>query len=104
MPSEPTEPSEPMGPGADAFAQDLDAAAAAGLSLESFTYLTDHQFDPGQLAEFLALDPPLRRFVLGVLADEVNEEDWRWFDRRDDCKAVADWMLRLPALRPRPPW
>ena len=87
------------GPRPDGFAEDLEAAAAIGLSLESFTYLTEHQLGPGQLADLIALDPQVRSFVLHVLADAATDEDWRWFNERADCKAIAAWMLELPALR-----
>jgi hypothetical protein len=90
------------GPRPTGFADDVDAAAAVGLSLESFTYLTEQQFEPGQLAELIALEPEVRAFVLRVLGDAVTEDDWRWFNERDDCKAVAAWMLQLPGLRVEP--
>jgi hypothetical protein len=86
----------------DGFAADVDAAAAAGLSLETFTYLTSTQFGPGQLAQFVALDPELQRYVLRMLAGIATLEDDRWFNRRDDAKAVASWMLELPPFRHEP--
>ena len=91
------------GPRPDGFSDDLEAAAAVGLSLESFTYLTEQVLEPGQLAALIGLAPTLRSFVLRVLADEATEDEWRWFNQRDDCKAVAAWMLELPGLRVRPP-
>jgi len=91
------------GPRPDGFADDVDAAAAVGLSLESFTYLTEQLLEPGQLADLIGLEPELRSFVLRVIANTATEEEWRWFNRRDDCKAVAAWMLELPALRAEPP-
>lgn len=84
----------------DAFRADLDAAADAGLSLETFTHLTEEVFGPGQFAEFMQLDDELRAFVLRVLGGLAGREDYEWFDRRDDAKAVASWMLELPGLRP----
>ncbi len=86
-------------PTASGFAADVDAAAAAGLSLDTFTYLTSTQFGPGQLAEFVALDADLQRYVLRMLAGIATVEDDRWFNRRDDAKAVASWMLELPPFR-----
>ncbi len=92
-----------LGPRPDGFADDVAAASAIGLSLESFTYLTEELLEPGQLADLVALEPALRSFVLRVLADEATEDEWRWFNDRDDCKAVATWMLELPSLRVGPP-
>ena len=89
-------------PRANGFAADVDAAAAAGLSLDTFTYLTSTQFGPGQLAEFVALDPEVQRYVLRMLAGIATVEDDRWFNRRDDAKAVASWMLELPPFRHDP--
>ena len=91
------------GPRPDGFAEDVDAAAAIGLSLESFTYLTERLLEPGQLADLIELPPRLRSFVLRVLAGDATEDEWRWFNERDDCKAVAAWMLELPTLRVGPP-
>jgi hypothetical protein len=85
-----------------AFAADVEAAAAAGLSVESFSYLTSTLFDAGQLAEFVALDAELQRYVLRMLAGIATLDDDRWFNARDDAKAVASWMLELPAFRPEP--
>ena len=92
------DPREPD-PASTAFAADLDAAAEAGLSLDTFTYLTSTQFGPGQLAEFMSLDRPVQVYVLRMLAGEATPEDDRWFNTRDDAKAVASWMLELPAFR-----
>lgn len=86
-------------PPSDAFGADIDAAAAAGLSLETFTHLTEQVFAPGQFAEFMQLDDELRAFVLRVVGGLAGREDYEWFDRRDDAKAVASWMLELPGLR-----
>ena len=60
------------GPRSDGFADDVEAAAAVGLSLESFTDLTEQLLEPGQLADLIALEPRLRGFVLRVLADEAS--------------------------------
>lgn len=95
------DPPEPD-PASLAFAADLEAAADAGLSLDTFTYLTSTQFGPGQLAEFMALERPVRVYVLRMLAGEATVEDDRWFNTRDDAKAVASWMLELPAFRRDP--
>ncbi len=86
-------------PPSSAFQADVDAAADAGLSLDTFTHLTEEVFAPGQLAEFMQLDHELRAFVLRVLGGLAGREDYEWFDRRDDAKAVASWMLELPGLR-----
>lgn len=83
----------------DGFAADVDAAATAGLGLDTFTYLTDEHFGPGQLAEFLQLDPQMQSFVMRVLGGLAGPADDAWFHRRDDAKAVAAWMLELPAFR-----
>lgn len=85
-------------PATGGFEADLEAAASAGLSLESFTHLTDEQFLPGQLAEFVALDASMQRFVMRVLGGLAGSADYEWFDTRDDAKAVASWMLELPAF------
>lgn len=86
-------------PRTEAFAADLDAAAAAGLSLDSFEHLTAEQFGPGQLAEFLELDAEMRNFVMRVLGGLAGQADYDWFNGRDDAKAVAHWMLTLPGIR-----
>lgn len=83
----------------EGFAEDLAAAASTGLGLDTFAYLTTEQFDPGQLADFLQLDPEAQSFVLRVLGGLAGATDYARFDRRDDAKAVAAWMLELPALR-----
>lgn len=82
------------------FAADVEAAAAAGLSLATFTHLTETEFHPGQLAEFLELDIEMRTFVLRVVAGLATRDDFAWFDTRDDAKSVAAWMLGLPAFDP----
>ena len=82
-----------------AFQADLDAAAQAALSLDTFTHLTEEVFAPGQFAEFMQLDVELRAFVLRVLGGLAGREDYEWFDQRNDAKAVASWMLELPGLR-----
>ncbi len=87
----------------DGFAADLDAAADAGLGLDTFTYLTAEQFGPGQLAEFLQMDLDMRTFVMRVLGGLAGPADYAWFDRRDDARTVAAWMLDLPPLRPDDP-
>jgi hypothetical protein len=92
----------PGDPHPGAFEADVEAAAAAGLSLETFVHLTEEQFAPGQLAEFMQLDLPMRTFVLRVLGGLAGPSDYEWFDRRDDAKAVAAWMLELPAFRRHP--
>ncbi len=69
----------------DGFAADLDAAAGAGLGLDTFTYLTAEQFGPGQLAEFLQMDLDMRAFVMRVLGGLAGPADYAWFDRRDDA-------------------
>ena len=89
--------------GASDFAADVDAAAAAGISLETFDHLTSEHFDPGQFAEFMALDAEMQRFVLRVLGGLAGPADYGWLDTRDDAKAVASWMLELPGIRPDPP-
>ncbi len=86
-------------PPPSAFQADVDAAADAGLSLDTFTHLTEELFAPGQLAEFMDLDVAMRTFVLRVLGGLAGRADYEWFDRRDDAKAVANWMLELPGLR-----
>jgi len=85
-----------------AFEADVEAAAAAGLSVETFSYLTSTLFEAGQLAEFVALDPAVQRHVLRMLGGVATLEDDRWFNQRDDAKAVASWMLELPAFRHEP--
>ncbi len=97
MAPDPADEAPPQG-----FAADVDAAAAAGLSLDTFAYLTSTQFGPGQLAEFLALDGEMQRYVLRMLAGIATLEEDRWFNRRDDAKAVASWMLELPRFRHDP--
>lgn len=95
------EPDE-LDPASEAFASDLDAAAAAGLSLDAFDYLTSTQFGPGQFAEFMRLERPVQAYVLRMLAGEATRDDDEWFNSRDDAKSVASWMLELPAFRHEP--
>jgi len=85
-------------PRTDGFAADLDAAADAGLSIDAFSYLTT-QFDPGQFADFMALDPAMQCFVLRVLGGLAAIDDYDWFYEQDGASAVAAWMLELPAFR-----
>lgn len=87
------------GPRPGGFEADLDAAAQAGLSLDSFSYLTT-EFHPGQLAELMALDAPMQRFVMRVLGGLAVSDDYEWFYEQADARSVAAWMLGLPAFAP----
>lgn len=89
----------PDGDHSERFAADLEAAASAGIGLDTFEHLTSEQFLPGQFAEFMALDHDAQRFVLRVLGGLAGSSDYEWFDTRDDAKAIANWMLDLPGLR-----
>ncbi|CAN5686787.1 hypothetical protein BH10ACT3_BH10ACT3_18520 [soil metagenome] len=80
------------------FAEDLEAAAQAGISMETFELLASTQFDPGQFAEFMTLDAPLRAFVMRVLGGLDDPSDWAWFNERPDAAAVALWMFGLPGF------
>lgn len=59
----------------------------------------ESDLDPGQLADFLALEPPMRSFVLKVLDGTAEDGDWSWFGEPIGSRAVAQWLETLPAFR-----
>jgi hypothetical protein len=78
-----------------AAARDLEAMAELGWGPERWN---DLSAKPGQLADFLSLDRPMRSYVLKVLAGEATTADNEWFAQQSNAQPVAEWMLGLPAF------
>jgi hypothetical protein len=78
-----------------AATRDLEAMAALGWGPERWN---DLSVKPGQLADFMSLDLPMRTYVLKVLSQEATTADDAWFREEPDSKVVAKWMLSLPAF------
>lgn len=76
---------------------DLDAMAQLGWGPEKLDSMT--KFQAGQFADFMALDRPMRHFVLKVLGGEATDADHEWFTQRADAQPIAEWMLGLPAFQ-----
>lgn len=76
---------------------DLDALAELGWGPDKLDSLAG--FEPGQFAGFMALDRPVRQFVLKVLDGSATDADYRWFDGLNASKVIAEWMLELPAFQ-----
>lgn len=76
---------------------DLDAMAQLGWGPDRLNALT--KFQPGQFSDFMALDRPLRIYVLKVLGNDATEADHEWFSEQPAAQVIAEWMLGLPAFQ-----
>ncbi len=80
------------------YSDDIDVLARLGSGVGHLDQLASGNLNPGQLAEFMALDRPTRILVLKLLGGEPGAQDE--LDAHPDAKTLAQWLLTLPAYAP----
>ena len=83
------------------FTDDPEAAGRLGWGPDKIDEMARTGFFPGQLAQFLDLDKPTKALVLRLL-DQPAEADWTEFGSLPNGKALARWLMTLPAYRNAP--
>jgi hypothetical protein len=78
------------------YDDDLDAVATLGWGPEVFDKLAASGVAPGAFAEFRSLDVETRALVLRLL-DSPTEADFAELQSHPASRAVAGWLLTLPA-------